>query len=94
MKKIFGMSVLCVALVAFVGCASTARYRGVDTPRMTKAELKAILGSPDLVVIDVRQGGDWKKSAIKIKGAVRESPRDIAWASKYPKGKTIVLYCS
>jgi rhodanese-related sulfurtransferase len=66
-----------------------------DVPRMTKDELKALLGNPELIILDVRLGGDWKDSDLKIKGAVREEPRDMeSWANKYSKDKTLVLYCS
>ena len=66
-----------------------------DTPRMTKDELKALVGSPDLVILDVRAGSDWTSSDTKIKGALREDPREIdSWAAKYPKDKIIVLYCA
>jgi rhodanese-related sulfurtransferase len=63
---------------------------------MTKEELKALLGNPDVIVIDVRVGASYSASKWKIQGAVREDPRaEIeAWAKKYPKDKTIVLYCS
>jgi hypothetical protein len=64
--------------------------------KMSKEELKAMLGKPELVVIDVRQAGDLVKSNLKIKGAVREDPRqDIkSWADKYSKDREIVLYCA
>lgn len=66
-----------------------------DIPRMTKEELKAMLGEPDLVIIDIRSGRDWSSSESKIKGAVREEPRKAAsWAEKYQKDKTIVVYCA
>jgi hypothetical protein len=63
---------------------------------VSKEELKGMLGRPDVVVIDVRQPGDLEKSTVKIKGALREDPRqDVkSWADKYPKDKTIVLYCA
>jgi rhodanese-related sulfurtransferase len=62
---------------------------------MTKDELKALLGNPELIILDVRLGGDWKDSDLKIKGAVREDPNDTeSWANKYSKDKTLVLYCS
>jgi len=66
------------------------------TPRITKEELKSILGQPDFVVVDVRVAEEWKKSEWKIKGAVREDPeKDIkTWADKYPKDKALVFYCS
>ena len=66
-----------------------------DVSRMTKEELKVILGSPDVTVIDVRLGGDRDHSSLKIKGAVREDPRDVSsWMDKYPKDKTLVFYCA
>ena len=66
-----------------------------DVPKMTKDELKAMLGNPDLVMVDVRLGKDWTDSEMKIKGAVREDPRDVeSWAKKYTKDKILVLYCA
>ena len=64
--------------------------------KMSKEELKAMLGKPELVVIDVRQAADLATSNQKIKGAVREDPKGEvkSWADKYPKDKTIVLYCA
>jgi rhodanese-related sulfurtransferase len=62
---------------------------------MPKEELKAMMGSSDLVIIDVRYGKDWTESDSKIIGAVREDPKVFKfWANKYPKDKTIVLYCA
>ena len=66
-----------------------------DVPRMTVDELKALLGNPDVVIIDVRINGDWNGGSEKIMGAVREDPRDVkSWAKKYSKEKTLVLYCA
>lgn len=66
------------------------------TPRMAKEELKAILGNPNLIIVDVRLEDEWKQAEWKIQGAAREDPeKDVkAWADKYPKGKTLVFYCS
>jgi hypothetical protein len=67
-----------------------------DVPRISKEELKSMLGNPEVITIDVRTGGDWGKSKTKIQGAVREDPdRNVkSWAEKYSKDKTIVLYCA
>jgi hypothetical protein len=35
-----------------------------------------------------------RKSSVKIKGAVRESEKDISWAGKYPKDQFLILYCA
>ena len=87
-------SVLFVALFAFVSYPSTGGL-AAEAPRMEKEQLKAQLGNPDVVVIDVRAFTDWVMTKEKIKGAVRENPRDVDdWSGKYPKDKTIVLYCA
>jgi predicted sulfurtransferase len=77
------------------GCAASAKITAADVPRMPVDELKSRLGDPTLVLIDVRQTGDWDASSTKIKGAIREDFRNVSgWASNYPKDKTIVLYCA
>lgn len=54
-----------------------------------------MLGKPDVVIIDVRTNYDWDNSKVKIPGAVKEEGMKFAsWMSKYPKDKTIVLYCA
>ena len=82
-----------IILLMLVGCATLTK--STNALRMTKEELRAMLGSPNLVVIDVRYGKDWTGSDLKIKGAVREDPGAIdSWANKYPKDKTLVFYCA
>ena len=64
-----------------------------QAPKMTKEELKARLGSKDLVIIDVRLEEQWRFSNRKIPGAVHENPTVVStWMDKYPKDKTIVFY--
>ena len=87
-------TVICFTLIfVLMGCFQNI---ALDTkaPRMTKEELKSMLGQPDVVVVDVRVAEEWKKSEWKIKGAVREDPeKDIkTWADKYSKDKTLVFY--
>jgi rhodanese-related sulfurtransferase len=66
-----------------------------QVPRMTKEELKALLGDPNLVVLDVRTQGDWTPTEEKITGAIRENPDGFeSWAATYSKEKTLVLYCA
>jgi rhodanese-related sulfurtransferase len=66
-----------------------------EVPRMTKEELKAMIDNPELVIVDVRSGRDWKSSESKIENAVREEPRKAdSWGDKYDKSKTFVLYCA
>ena len=65
-----------------------------SVPKMDKDELKAMLGSENLVVLDVRLGKDWSSSEFKIKDAVRVDNGDLSVADKYPKDSTFVLYCA
>jgi rhodanese-related sulfurtransferase len=90
MKKRLSIAIL---FIFFMVGGCTAFVKTPDAPRMTKDELKAMLGNPDLVIIDVRYGKDWTDSDLKIKGAVRENPEAFeSWAKKYPKDKTLVFY--
>lgn len=82
-------------LIFFVIGILATFARAADVPRMTKDELKSMLGNPDLIIIDVRTQSDWKNSDSKIQGAIREDPDSVkSWAGKYPKDKTLVLYCA
>jgi len=66
-----------------------------EAPRIEKDDLKSKLGNPDVVIIDVRSYTDWLLGGDKVKGAVRENYRDFdGWQAKYPKDKTLVLYCA
>jgi predicted sulfurtransferase len=90
-KRLFIVS----SLIFFMVGVFATLARPVDAPRMTKDELKAMMGNPDLVIIDVRLGKDWTDSDLKIKGAVREESEAFeSWAKKYPKDKTLVFYCT
>ena len=89
MKRIWIFAVLGVVLLTASLC------RAAEKERITKEELKPLLGNPDVIVIDVRTGDDYKSSPYKIQGAVRENPIDVPrWYKKYPMEKTIVLYCT
>jgi 3-mercaptopyruvate sulfurtransferase SseA len=63
--------------------------------KMTKEELRAQLDNPDMVIVDMRLGKDWKASEEKIKGAIRVDPEAVeSLAAKYPKDTILVLYCA
>jgi rhodanese-related sulfurtransferase len=52
-----------------------------------------MLGSSDLVIIDVRADQQWEQSEEKIPGAVHEQPfQSRKWGAKYDTDKTIVTY--
>jgi rhodanese-related sulfurtransferase len=62
---------------------------------MTQEELKARLESPEFIILDVRKKPDWDTSSRKIRGAIHEDYEGLKeWAGKYPRDKTLVLYCA
>ncbi len=64
-------------------------------PRMTKEQVKSMMGNPGFVIIDVRAPKDWDSSGSKINGANREDPSKAPTrADKYPKDKTLLFYCA
>jgi len=70
-----------------------ALTQSADVPMMTKDELRAMLGNPDLVIFDVRLSSEYFASDIKMKGAERP---DYGVKKIFPpeySGKTIVIYC-
>ena len=92
MKK-WGLLAALGILVVCIGCTTIQRTQ--DVPRIPKDELKAKLGSPGMVLIDVRTENDWKKSDEKITGAQRMDPEAVdSWAATLPKDTEIILYCA
>ncbi len=93
-KKKLSFLVWMFSLLLLAAFASESLAK--EAPRMTKEELKALMGKADVVVIDVRAKGDWEGSKEKIQGAIREDPGKKAkeWADKYPNNKTLVFYCA
>jgi len=93
-------TVLLVGLSALSLLLSACYGRGMgssdgDALRITVAQLHALLGSPDVVIVDVRDPVSWDKSERKIPGALREDPeKTAAWAGKIAKNKTIIVYCA
>lgn len=86
---------LVVLLILILTCWATQELWAETVPRISKEDLKAQLGSKDLLILDVRTDRDWESSSLKIKDAIRRNPGIVDfWASDLPKDKTIVLYCA
>jgi rhodanese-related sulfurtransferase len=85
-----------VTVFLLLGMSAALSQAADEVPRMTIEKLKEMLGSPDLIILDVRAVMDWGLSKNKIQGALRQDPtmRAREWADKYGKDKTIVLYCA
>ncbi len=83
-------AVLLVLIVLVYGVA-----RADDTHALTKEQLLPLLGKSNVIIIDVSSNEGWEARDKKIPGALREEPMKFeSWMNKYPKDKTIILYCS
>jgi hypothetical protein len=64
-----------------------------EIPRISKEKVRAMMGNPDVVILDCRPEEQWKSSEQKLPGAVYENPLQVKlWAQKYSKDKTIIIY--
>ena len=64
-----------------------------EVPRITKEQLREMLGKRDVVIIDARPVEQWKYSDQVIPGTVHEDPLSIpSWAQKYDKNRKTVVY--
>lgn len=65
-----------------------------DIVKITKEEVQKMIGQPEVTLIDVRYEKNWKKSDMKIAGAIREHPNEMgSWVGKYAKDQKLILYC-
>ncbi len=81
------------ALVLLTAISTTTW--AADVPRITKQELKGMLGKENVIILDVRTDLDQEKSNQKIPGAIIEDPGKVeSWMAKYPKDKTLIFYCA
>jgi 3-mercaptopyruvate sulfurtransferase SseA len=81
------------ASFAFAGQDS---QKDQDAPRITVAELLALLDKKaQVVIIDSRSESSWEGSDKQIKGSVRIPLDQLdARMNELPKDKEIVIYCS
>jgi len=91
----FGIVVMIFLLGGAVGLAASPALATGDVGVMNKDELKTLLGSGDVVILDVRTGRDWSSSEFKIQGARRVKAKNIdEWSADLSKDKKLVLYCA
>ena len=86
--------ILCLTL-AFSGLwAIASQGNSADlSPRMSKEELKTLLGDPAVFVLDVRLAKHYRASQSKIQGAIWLEAKDVVqWSRVFLKDKTYVLY--
>ena len=82
-------------LAGIMSLMTAPSFSAGEVATMGKDELKSLLGSNTLIILDVRTGRDWSSSEFKIQGAQRADYRDFEqWSSDHPKDKILVLYCA
>jgi len=87
--------VVILILTGIMGLMATPAFSAAEVATMSKDELKDLLGSDTLTLLDVRRGRDWSSSEFKIQGAQRADARDFKqWSANLPKDNTVVLYCA
>jgi hypothetical protein len=90
-KYVTFIFVLSVVTILLSTAAFAAKSGGIEL--VTKEELLQMMDNndPDLLILDVRKGTDWRASEFMIKGAVRLNLNQIS-SVNYPKDKKLVLY--
>ena len=87
--------ILTVFIFAAVFTLLTSTAIAANTDKITKEELRKIMGEDTVLILDVRTGRDWSSSEFKIKGADRVNSKEFnSWSNRYPKDNTLVLYCA
>ena len=87
-------SVIFGSILILMGLLSSVAF-SKEPPRLSKEELKTMLGDPNVIILDVRIDDEWRASEKKIQGANWKNPEEFgSWLKQYPKDKTLVFYCS
>jgi len=64
-----------------------------EAPRITKEELKEMLGNPDVIIIDYGLVETGKQRA-KNRGSIKRRSGNLnSWLSKFPKKRLCSLLC-
>ncbi len=94
MKKANGLKR--TLLFCFISILFTAFFSAQAFGQVIKITINQVLESldhPQLLILDVRNSGNWQASNDKIKGAVRKNPANFDyWANDLPKNNFLVLY--
>jgi len=101
MKHIPTLTILVSALIWIAACVATQQNTDITpvetdgVPRISIQQLKSMLDSRELVLIDTRQTQQWKVSDQKIPGAEHQSSFEAReWSEDYRTNATVVLYCA
>lgn len=87
------LAVATILLIQLVTVHWSCANLSLADQKMTKEELKELLNSDKVIVLDVRETKDWQSSDYKIENAVRIDPHSTNLANlPFSKDITLVLY--
>ena len=82
-------ALILVALTGYTAPPTTVE----QVPRLTKEQVRDMLGKPDVVIVDIRFIKQYEQSDRKLPGAVFVQPENFdEFVKNNPKDKTYVLY--
>jgi predicted sulfurtransferase len=85
----FATALILVALTGYSAPPSSVE----QVPRLTKEQVRDMLGKPDVVIVDIRFIKQYEQSDRKLPGAVFVQPENFdEFVKNQPKDKTYVLY--
>ena len=86
-------TILILTGLALFCFATTSTFAAGTVSMIGKEQLANMLDNADVIILDVRNSEDWRKSKYKIKGAVRRQPELFdTWVKDFPRDKLLVLY--
>jgi predicted sulfurtransferase len=85
---------LATALILVALTGYTAPPSSVEqVPRLTKEQVKDMLGKPDVVIVDIRFIKQYEQSDSRLPGAVFVQPENFdEFVKNFPKQRTYIFY--
>ena len=63
-------------------------------PTLSPSELKKLLGSQSVTLLDVRRKADYEAEPDLIPGAAWRDPEQVeSWSQELPKDRPVIVYC-
>ena len=64
------------------------------SPTLSPSELKKLLDSKSVTLLDVRRKADYEADSILIPGAAWRDPEQVeSWSRELPQDRPVVVYC-
>ncbi len=95
MKRFKTKSLIGIIMIISFIFMTGASLMAAEVKTMSKEDLKKIIDTDTVTILDVRSGRDWSSSEFKIKNAKYIDPKKFSADAIYAsKENTVVLYCA